>query len=163
MVSKAPIVKQYAWISTIPQLAVMGLLIFIYYLAHSRDPIIHGALTYLAISFCLRTFIPKDHRKGMDLVRQKRYAEAIPFFKSSYAFFTRNLWIDKYRYLTLFSSSAISYREMALNNIAFCYSQSGQGKESEEAYKKVLEEFPDSGMAETALKMIHSAKQARDE
>src|SRR4051812_3023465 len=119
-VSKTPVVREHAWNSIFPQLAVMGLLIFIYSLRDSGDPILYGALTYLVISFVLRTFIPKDHRRGMALVKQKRYAEAIPFFKNSYTFFTKNLWIDKYRYLTLFSSSAISYREMALNNIAFC-------------------------------------------
>src|SRR6476469_6261024 len=125
MASKTSLLRQTDWNSIFPQLAVMGLLIFFYYLGDASDPILYGALTYLAISFFMRTFIPKDHRKGMALLKEKRYADAIPFFKKSYGFFTESLWIDKYRYLTLFSSSRISYREMALNNIAFCYSQMG--------------------------------------
>ena len=45
---------------------------------------------------------------------------------------------------------------MALLNIAFCYSQIDQGKKAKEYYQRVLNEFPESGMATAALKMIDS-------
>ena len=46
-------------------------------------------------------------------------SEAINEFQKSYDFFEKNQWVDKYRYLTLLTASKSSYREMALNNIAF--------------------------------------------
>ena len=60
--------------------------------------------------------------------------------------------------ITLFSASKMSYREMDLNNIAFCYSQIGNGTKSKEYYEKTLSEFPESIMAKTALKLINSAQ-----
>jgi tetratricopeptide (TPR) repeat protein len=162
MTSKTPTVRQIAWISLIPQLAIMGLLITFYYLIDGDDPILYGALTYLVLSFVLRSAIPKDHKKGMALVKEGAFEEAIPFFQESYSYFTRHEWIDKYRFLTLLSSSRISYREMALNNIAFCYSQSGDGEMAEKMYLKTLEEFPGSGMAQAALRMIRSSKRIKE-
>ncbi|HEX7447932.1 MAG TPA: hypothetical protein VF306_10325 [Pirellulales bacterium] len=57
------------------------------------------------------------------------------------------------------SSSAISYREMALCNIAFCYAQLGNGENAELYYRRTLDEFPDSGLADAALRMIESVRQ----
>ena len=45
---------------------------------------------------------------------------------------------------------------MALINIAFAYSQIGNGERSKEFYQRAQEEFPDSGMANAALNMIKS-------
>jgi tetratricopeptide (TPR) repeat protein len=158
MSSRTPILKQVAWISLLPQLTFMGLLILGFYLFDSSEPILHGTLTYFAISFGLRTLIPKDHKQGMALVKEQRFSDAIPYFQKSYDFFSKNQLIDKYRYLTLFSSSGISYKEMALCNIAFCYSQIGDGKTAIEYYTRTLKEFPGSGIAQTALRMLHSSE-----
>ena len=45
---------------------------------------------------------------------------------------------------------------MALNNIAFAYGQIGDGKKAKEYYERLLTEFPRSGIAKAALKMIDS-------
>jgi hypothetical protein len=50
----------------------------------------------------------------------------------------------------------MSYKEMALNNIAFCYGQLGKGKLSKEYYEKTLDEFPESGIAKAGLRLINS-------
>ena len=157
MSSKTPIVRQIAWISLVPQLSFMGLLIWSFYLLHSSRPFLHGTLTYLAISFALRTIIPRDHQQGMKLVKEQKFSEAIPFFEKSYDYFSKNLWIDKYRFLALLSSSRMSYREMALCNVGFCYSQMGEGKTAIEYYSRTLQEFPESEIAQTALRMLHSS------
>ena len=60
--------------------------------------------------------------------------------------------------LFLLSSSRISYREMALINRAFCYTQIKEGEKAKELYKKALEEFPDSGMAKAGVNMLESLK-----
>jgi hypothetical protein len=47
---------------------------------------------------------------------------------------------------------------MALVNMAFCYSQLGDGLKSKELYEKTLIEYPDSQIAKTALSLYESAK-----
>ncbi len=54
--------------------------------------------------------------------------------------------------------SAMSYREMALCNIAFCYSQIGKGEQALKYYQQAISEFPDCGLAEAAIRMIESTK-----
>lgn len=62
----------------------------------------------------------------------------------------------------MLSSSRISYTEMALANIAFCYGQLGEGAKSKEYYENILKEFPDSQIAIVSLKMFDAAKDMRE-
>jgi tetratricopeptide (TPR) repeat protein len=158
MSSKVPTIKQIAWISLIPQLGLLALLMAAYYYFEVEEFILYGAATYLVISYLLRTQIPKQHREGMFLVKRQDFAAAIPRFEKSFDYFTKNEWIDKYRYFILLSSSRASYKEMALINIAFCYSQIGDGDMAKKYYNKTLDLFPGSMMASTALKMIKSVE-----
>ncbi|WP_152425279.1 tetratricopeptide repeat protein [Nafulsella turpanensis] len=131
--------------------------IYLWFLTGTGDPLIFGAATYLGVSFMLRTLVPSDHRKGMSLIRKEKYNEAINYFEKSYSFFKQNDWVDKYRYLTLLSSTRLSYKEMALNNIAFCYGQVGDGGKAREYYEKTLNEFPESGIAKAGLRLLNAA------
>ena len=123
MSSKVPTIRQIAWMSLIPQLLVMGLIMFIWYQFNTTDFVLYGAITYLILSQGLRRILAKEHRKGMTEVKREEFDKAIPHFEMSYDFFKEHDWVDKYRFLTLFSASKMSYKEMALNNIAFCYGQ----------------------------------------
>lgn len=152
-----PIVRQTAWISALPQVVVLGLLVLIWYVIQPKQAFLFGAITYLFLSISLRFFIPHNHRKGMDYVKNQNFDTAIIEFKKSYAYFTKHALIDKYRYLTMLSSSRMSYREMALNNIAFCYGQLGNGIEAKNYYEKTLQEFPDSGIAKAGLNMLNAS------
>jgi tetratricopeptide (TPR) repeat protein len=156
MASNPPIIKQVAWASLIPQIAFILILISIYNQFGIEDAGLYGALTYLFLSIGLRYFIPENHRKGIQLTKINQFEKAISEYEKSYEFFTKNDWIDKYRFITLLSSSKMNYREMALCNIAFCYSQIGNGTKAIEFYKKTLEEFPENGLAQSALKMLNS-------
>jgi tetratricopeptide (TPR) repeat protein len=156
MTPNVPALKQVAWISLIPQLIVMGLLIYIYYIFHSQEPFLYGALTYLGLSFVLRNFVAKYHREGMRLVKQHNYTDAIRKFEKSVSFFTKNKWLDRYRFVTLLSSSKMTYKEMGLCNIAFCYGQTNNGQRAKEYYEQTLKEFPDNGLDIAALRMISS-------
>jgi tetratricopeptide (TPR) repeat protein len=154
MASNVPTVRQIAWISMIPQLLFMALLIFGYYFIGIEDFFLYGALTYLAISFGLRYFITSDQRQGMTLVKQKYFQEAIPHFQKSYDFFSKYSWVDKYRFITLLSSSKMCYKEMALNNIAFCYGQIGDGDKALAYYHRTLTEYPDNELAKAGLNLL---------
>ena len=63
-------------------------------------------------------------------------------------------WIDRYRSIVLMSCSAISYREMALVNMGFCYGQIGEAQKAKECYQAAVDAFPSSAMAASALRMI---------
>ena len=155
MASNVPLVRQTAWISLFPQLLFCGLLISGYYFAGQQEFFLFGTLTYLAVSISLRYLVPRSHRQGIDLVKQKNFEAAIPLFERSYNFFSKNQWIDRHRYLTLLSSSKMCYREMALVNIAFCYGQIGNADKSIEYYNRILTEFPSNGIAIAALNFLN--------
>lgn len=154
MASETPTIRQTAWISVIPQFLFMGLLLLVFHQISSENAVLYGAVTYLSISYILRNFIPKSHRKGLSLYKENRFLEGIDSFQKSYDFFCQHNYLDKYRFLLLLSSSKMGYKEMALNNIAFGYSQIGDGKKAKEYYERLLIEFPKNGIAKAALKMI---------
>ncbi len=156
MSSKIPTVRQIAWISILPHLCVMAVLMYIAYLLDFKEFIFVGAFAYLLLSILLRNLLGKEHRKGVALFKKEQFLEAIPYFEKSYNFFKRNDWIDKYRYITLLSSSKMTYKEMALNNIAFCFGQAGDGVKAREFYERTLREFPESGMAKAGLRLLNS-------
>jgi tetratricopeptide (TPR) repeat protein len=158
MSSKTPTIKQVAWISILPQMIVMGLFMLLWYQYDQQDFIIYGTASYLILFYILRRLIPKNHRTGMKEVRTENFERAIANFEKSYAFFKKHDWIDKYRFLVLLSSSSITYKEMALNNIAFCYGQIGQGDKSKEFYERTLKEYPESGIAKAALRLLNSTR-----
>lgn len=140
----------------IPSLIVLILLMSTGYLINPEAGIFWGMIAFVVCAFALREFIARAHRAGIRLTKQQRFEEAIPKFQESLAFFNRHPWVDQFRSLTLLSSSAMSYREMGLANIAFCYTQIGQGDEARRYYQKCLQQYPNSGLAMSALRMLDS-------
>ncbi len=159
MSSNVPTVRQVTWAAVIPQILVIGSFIFTFYLLNTGNSAFYGALTYLALSFGLKSILTKDHRRGINFVKQQNFADAIPYFEKSVDFFSKNSWIDNYRFLTLLSSSKMSYREMGLCNIAFCYSQIGDGLIAIEFYQQTLKDYPQNGMAKAGLNMLNSLQE----
>ncbi|CAL2081355.1 TPR_REGION domain-containing protein [Tenacibaculum sp. 190524A05c] len=156
--SNVPTIRKFDWISIFPHLMVLSFLILVYYVIFPNQALLFGSFTYLLISRSIRYFIPKYHRLGIKAMNEEEYEYSILNFEKSYQFFSNRSWIDKYRYLTLLSSSKMSYREMALNNIAFSYGQLGEGKKAMEYYLKLKEEFPENGVVDYAIRMMNSAK-----
>jgi tetratricopeptide (TPR) repeat protein len=164
MSSNVPTVRQFSWTAIPPQLATITVFsIAAHFIGLDEYLGIHGGLAnlmYGAIGqiilwFIIRNTYAKFHKQGMDLVKQEKYADAIPLFEDSYEMFTKHSWVDKYRHF-LGSSSKMTYKEMDLNNIAFCYGQSGEKEKSIEYYRRTLTEYPDSGIAKAALNMIET-------
>ena len=162
MSSSFPTVRQYSWASLPPQLLMIAIYsVAAHYLGFDDYMGIHGifanimygAFGQILIWFVIRSIYAKHQKHGVELVKQEKYAEAIPFFIDSYEMFSKNSWVDKYRHF-IGSSSKISYREMDLNNIAFCYGQIGEKEKSIEYYKRTLLEYPDSGIAKAAMNLI---------
>lgn len=156
MAYRKPIVRQVAWLSILPQLLVMGVIVLVFTLLIEPflKALIVAMIAYLTISNLLERGIPHNHRKGILLSKKGDYHQAIEKFEKSYDFFNRHSWIDKYRYITLLSSSRVSYTEMSLTNIAFCYAQIGKRELTKQYYEKTLKLFPDNEMARKALNII---------
>jgi len=98
----------------------MVLMVASLFLFQLEGMIVASVLFFILIT-ALQQLIPKSHKKGMKAVKQNEFNGAIEYFKQSVDFFTKKKWLDKYRAVTMFSASKMSYREMALCNIAFCY------------------------------------------
>jgi tetratricopeptide (TPR) repeat protein len=158
MSSNIPTTRQLSLPFLVPQLIIIGLIIYLYHLADFTEPFILGAITYSLLALTLRNLIAKNHRKGIQLVKEKKFSDAIPYFEKSVAYFSQHSWVDKYRFLTLLSSSGLTYKEMGLCNIAFAYGQTGNGQRATEYYEQVLAEFPENGLAIAALNMIKSVE-----
>ncbi|MES0490119.1 MAG: hypothetical protein ABUK01_09015 [Leptospirales bacterium] len=154
MASKTPVIRQTAWLSMIPQIVVILLLMFIFYQIEDRYFLVMAAAVYIVLGVTLRTAVPSQHRKGLYLARKQSYEEALVYFQESVVFFREHRWVDQYRYLVLLSSSRISYLEMDLINEAFCLSQMGKKAEAIQKYEETLTEFPDSQIAKTALQTL---------
>ena len=159
---RIPTASQISWPSTLPQFAALASAVGIgWFAVRSGLGVMLGAVAYLIYSFVARTFIPRAHRRGIELSRNQEYEEAIACHEQSYDFFTRNSWLDRYRAITMMSPSAMSFREMSLVNIAFAYGQIGNGDKAKDYYQRALNEYPNSGMASVALKLIESIERSR--
>jgi tetratricopeptide (TPR) repeat protein len=157
--SKAPVIRQYAWAAAIPQFLLLGLIIMLLVTLTGLPADLAfwiGAFIYLGYSVASRSIVAKAHKAGMRCVKAGDFASAIPYFEESYTFFSNKKWLDRFRFLLLCSSTKASYREMALLNIAFCYGQIGDGERCLIYYKRAASEFPHSALAHTGLRMARS-------
>ena len=154
MASSIPVVRQIAWLSLVPQLILLVGAIALLQVAEVENAALWGAAGYLALSLALRFAVARDHRRGIALYKKERFASALPCFERSYAFFSRHTWVDRWRFVTLLSSSRISYREMALLNIAFCQAQLGATEDAVQTYERARTAFPGSKIAEMSLRML---------
>lgn len=135
------------------QLMVIILLMLIFQFIGVANPVVIAAVVYLLLAFILRLLVLASFRKGMGYYRRSAYDKAIEEFEKCYDFLIRNRWLDDYRYITMISSQ-ISYIEMTLLNMAFCYSQLGNKTMAKELYLKTLTLFPSCEMAKEALKTL---------
>ena len=163
MASNVPLVKQVNWIALLPQFMVIGIFYTIFNLIEIKEPFLFGAITYFVLAMVLRNLFAKEHRQAIKMVKLHQYEIAIHLFEESVDYFSRNSWVDKYRSITLLTVSRMGYREMGLCNIAFCYSQIGEGQTAKEYYELILSEFPDNGLAQAGLKMLTSFEHNDDD
>ena len=154
--------RKTAWLPVIPQLVIMLILMLFVWKVFLPDDFWrasgYGAAIYLIYSFGSRAILLKNHRRGINLIKLNSYQEAINEFRLSYEFLTRYSWLDKYRFVTMLASSAISYREMALCNIAYSYARLHEMNAAREAYRRAIREFPESEGAKDGLEYIESGR-----
>lgn len=135
---------------------ILILVIWLMILKSWPHAVIMGALTYFALAWTLRLTLQRHHRKGMKYMRQGNYEAAAKAFESSYTFFTTHSWIDRYRFITMFCSNAVPFRQMALNNLGLCYVYMNEGTKALEALQKLAEINPDYPNITRALKELQT-------
>lgn len=158
MASNAPIVKQVSKTALLFQFVVMGLFIYIFYDGELYFSFCYGLITYSLLRIGLNFIFANDHRKGLKLVKQNKNLEAISYFEKSVEFFTKYGWLDKYRFITLLNPSKMTFKEMSLCSIAFCFTQTNNGVKAKELYERILAEYPENGIAISATNMINALK-----
>ena len=135
---------------------ILILVIWLMILKSWPHAVIMGALTYFALAWTLRLTLQRHHRKGMKYMRQGNYEAAAKAFESSYTFFTTHSWIDRYRFITMFCSNAIPFRQMALNNLGLCYVYMNESAKALEALQKLAEINPDYPNITRTLKELQT-------
>lgn len=117
-------------------------------------PWFFGTGIFLIAANLLKRAVIGDFRRGINELNAKRYEAALPLLERSAVFFQGFPWLDRYRYVLLLSSSAISYREIALVNRALCIGRTRSFEETEVAFNEVLREFPKSALARITRRMM---------
>jgi hypothetical protein len=149
-----PVIHQIAWMSLFLQLLIIAVFIGAATWLGVGKPILAATLAYLIMAIVIRLFLTSHHRRGMHYAREGRLELAIAEFQKSYEFFHRHPWLDEMRYIFLLSTSRTSYREMGLLNMAYCDLWQDRGEDSVRTYLRCVEEFPDSGLAWTGIKLF---------
>jgi hypothetical protein len=158
--SKTPIVRPISLLNALANIAILALFVLASWALDQQYGIIIGAIVYLLLSLLLRRTICRSHRNAIRHCKRQQFELAIPDFEDSLAFFRRNEWVDRYRAITLLSASGMCYREMAMVSLGFCHAQIGDGTNARRYYERCLKEFPQNGMAESALRLMNAAAQA---
>lgn len=120
MSANVPIVSPVSWPAVLILIVFWMVLMAVSFFLHQLEGMMVASILFFILITALQQLIPKSHKKGMKAVKQKDFKSAIEYFKQSVDFFTKNEWLDKYRAVSMFSASKMSYREMGLCNIAFC-------------------------------------------
>ncbi len=144
MAGKIPVIRSTNFFFIIPQIGILCIIIYVLYLLDLAHYLILGVSLYFLLSIYLKVLIPKWHRKGVFFLKKGELQASILSFQRSYQYFQRYAWIDQYRALTLFSTSHLSYSEMALMNIIYCYEQLGDKKNAQKYHKILSQQFPNN-------------------
>jgi hypothetical protein len=145
--SQTPIVRPISGPNVVINLGVLLTFLLIGWWLDPTSGIVIAMAAYILCSILSRALIAREHRAAIAHCKHQEFAAAIPRFENSLSFFERYPWVDRFRALTMLSASGMSYREMALTSLAFCYAQIGDGRKAWEYYERCLTEFPDNGLA----------------
>lgn len=148
MARKIPVIRNTNYFYFIPQIGILSFIIYALYYFEVSHYLILGVSLYFLLSIYLKVLIPKWHRKGIFYLRKGELEASILTFQKSYQYFQKYPWIDQYRAFTLFSTSQLSYSEMALMNIIYCYEQLGDKKNAQKYLKILRQQFPNNKFAQ---------------
>ena len=166
MPQQMPVVRSLAWTQLVPQVAAIGVLAVLGHILfrHARiSSVVFGAAAaYLVLCRLSRAAFLRDHYSGIAAYRAERFADAIKHFEASRAFFLQHPRVDSFRSLLFGVAAPNPFRIVALCNMAYCYSQLGDGARAVSLYEQALSEFPDCALARASLNMLRSTSPLPD-
>jgi len=132
MTSKVPFVKQETvWLAFVPRLLFIGIFCLIFYQIDKHNFFILAFVLYLIVLLGLRKLLfPKVIHKGINFIKEGKFDEAIQPIQKTIEYYTKNDWVDKYRFLLMISSSKRTIRESSICNLAYCPLQTGETKKA---------------------------------
>ena len=157
MASNVPFVKQETnWFALFPKLLVIGILCICLYPIDKQNFFFIAFFIYFLLTLLTRwLFFPNALYKGIKLIREAKFHEAIPIVQQTIDYYLKKPWIDKYRFWLLISSAKRSITESSTCNLAYCYLQIGQVKQSKEIYENLLRQYPGNINAKSMLNTIN--------
>jgi tetratricopeptide (TPR) repeat protein len=160
--AKPPIIRPISWTGVLAQVAFICFLAaaiaFAFGVRHLALAFLIAAVAHSVFARIMRVWLTAGFQRGVALLRASRFSDAAPVFEASHAALARRPWIDRFRFVLLGAASSMSYREMALCNAAFAYSQVGDGARAIQLYEQALREFPDSSLALSSLQMLRAGQ-----
>src|SRR4051812_42025063 len=146
-----PVVRQLAWSQLIPQAFAIAVIATIFHLlfaeARLSSVLFGAAITYLIICRSSRAVFLREHHAGMSAYRAGRFADAINHFEASHAFFSRHPRMDSWRSFLFGVAGHNRFRIVAPCNMAFCYSQLGEGSRAITLYEQAFAASPSCTLA----------------
>jgi len=100
-----------------------------------------GPIVFLIYSKIANYRAELYNKRGLNLMRARQYEKAAQQFRASLDYYDNHAWLDEYRHYVIMSSSARSYREKALYNLALAYHQQGQPGEAETYCRRLMEDY----------------------
>ena len=155
--SKIPIVHPLSWLNVSVTLGLLVVFVAIGAALGGVPGALAGTLGYLLVSQVLRKAFTRYHSRGIRYCKRLEFDKAIPEFEKSMKFFQDHEWVDRYRAVTVFSVSEMTYREMAMVSLGFCHAQIGDGVTARGWYAQCLKEYPENMMAQSALRFLDAS------
>lgn len=158
MSSKLRVIPKVSWLMMIPILAIITGFVLA---ASAMFDVLYGlvgGLVPVVLAQVLRRTVVRQQYLAVKLMNKDMYKQALPYCEKALAFIERHPWVDRYRWVALMSPTKVSYREMAMSNLAGCYMQVGEAKKAIELWEKMQQEFPGSEFAARALRFVESMK-----
>jgi tetratricopeptide (TPR) repeat protein len=149
-------------IAIIPKLLFYGLLCLCFYPVDQKAFFMIGLFAYIMLAALARwIFFPNSLYENTKMLRQAKFAEAIPLIQKTIDYYAKHQWIDRYKYALQISSSRWSIIETSICNMDYCYLQIGNVEKSKEIYAYVLEENPENFNARNMSNTINIVEHAR--
>ena len=158
---KTPIIRPISWLNASITIGVLCSFVILGTAAGGTSGALLGTFVYLILAQIARRLLTKHHRRAIRYCKRQEFEKAIPEFENSLQFFSDHQWVDRYRALTIFSAAEMSYREMGLVSLGFCYAQVGDGESSRRFYEQCLREYPENGIAMSAVRLLDAGSADR--
>lgn len=164
MTRRSPTAHEFRWSFFLLQFAALGACIAAGLAVIGWGPWGAGAgmAVFWTWTYGARACFCRHHSAGLKHIRRGEYEAALKCFARSEAYFAEHPRLDRWRAVSVMSTSAASLHEMAMVAQGSCLIRLGRAAEAHRMYERVRELYPDSPWTEGALALLDAAAAGRD-